>query len=256
MNIQVIEYFPEDLPGRVIRKERWVELKKDLQGKGINITIPTPRLDSEGRKHNNVMAGEDGKPFSFEGYHLTFIHKSDDDGYTYQATLDESNIKPFVCYSAEPAELRIDRLSSLLIDFLPFDLFEKNITAFFERLIFDRHVTVEALYKLIGFDPSLEARLELLHMCLTPEKAGEVFKGKFPATLNSEKEKVWTTTLRSLNPNLRLDAKHTHLEDLTVAALSEHLSKIADCFSDEYIAALSALRRALLEAQLTPPLMQ
>jgi hypothetical protein len=249
MNIQVIEYFPKDVPGRLIRKKRWVELKNDLQGKGINITIPTPRLDFEGRKENNVMVAEDGKPFSFEGYDITFIHKSDDDGYTYQAALDNNNIKPFVCYSADPTELRIDRLSSFIIDFLPFDLLEKNLRPFFERLSVDRQITQEALFKLIGFDPSLEARLELLHNCLTPEKAGEVLKGRFLATLNSEREKVWTTPLRSLNPHLRLDAEHTNLENLTVAELVEHLSKIADCFSDEYITSLLALRRALLEVQ-------
>lgn len=249
MNIQVIEYFPEEIPGRLVRKKRWVELKNDFQRKGINITIPTPRLDFEGRKENNVMVAEDGKPFSLEGYHLTFIHKSDDDGYTYQAALDNSSIKPFVCYSADPAELRIDRISSFIVDFLPFDVFEKNIKAFFERLSVDRQITLDAFYELIGFDPALEARLELLHMCLTPEKAAEVLKGRFPATLISEKEKVWTTTLRSLNPHLRLDAEHTNLENLTVAGLVERLSKIADCFSDEYITTLSALRRALLEAQ-------
>lgn len=244
---QVLEFFPdpEKSPDRRIRKERWSRLKVVYEPLGVVIDIPEPLLDDEGQKVGNQMVGMDGQPFSFEGYDVVFIHQSDADRY-----LDEAALKsqPVVCYGGGTEHLQIGRIAKLIIDFLPLHLLEVNLKFFFDKVAHDQTITLESFHVLIGFDPGLEAKLTLLHICLTPEGAKQAFNGQFPQELKAEKARFWNETLRLLNPSLNLDDQRKHLGDLTVASTTERLGEIGDCFSDEYIATLAALRGALLLA--------
>lgn len=121
-------------------------------------------------------------------------------------------------------------------------------------------------------DLTLEAKLELLHMCLTPEGASKVLKGEFPVELQQEKEKFWRQQLVKLNAQLTRDEKYKgkpyvrsmstddelkgkntewNVEDLVraLAKQSSSQDKVIEfdsCFHPEYIIALSALRDTLL----------
>lgn len=245
MKILVIEFFPdlENSLDRKLRKERWLLLKSLYEPQGISIDIPEPLLDSAGLKLNNRMVGADGKPFSSEGYDVVFVHQGDADRYIDEAV---SKKKPVVCYSGGGDPLDIDRISRLIIDFLPLHILEANLKAFFDELALNQKITLESFHALVGFDPILEARLALLHICLTPEGAKQAFDGQFPSELKAEKAKYWGETLKSLNPRLTLADQYKYLGDLTIASTVERLSGISDCFSEEYIETLSALRGALL----------
>jgi hypothetical protein len=119
-------------------------------------------------------------------------------------------------------------------------------------------------------DPILEAKLELLHLCLTPEGAKEVIEDKFPDNLKTEKENFWNEKLSELNPNLfnqkkenesveerEISSKEEYnkykdwsVEDLVKALSGDNTTDkkiiFSDCFDSEYITALSALRDTLL----------
>lgn len=121
---------------------------------------------------------------------------------------------------------------------------------------------IEFFNTLCRIDPILEAKLELLHMCLTPGGANDVLNGKFPAQLKSAKDTFWNSKLLELNPTLLLQnsklKEFTHIsetqpkknhEEWTI----EHLIRIlathfkSDSFLEiEYLTVLANLRDALL----------
>ena len=84
-------------------------------------------------------------------------------------------------------------------------------------------------YKLIGFEPILEAKLELLHQCLTPDSIDGAQKvlDKLKTLLNcdSEKQKTFDTAFKTFKSSVKNEK---------------------DCFSDNYVTALSVLRESLL----------
>lgn len=109
-------------------------------------------------------------------------------------------------------------------------------------------------------DLTLEAKLELLHACLTPEGAKNIIDGGFPQILEKEKEKFWDKKLDELNPSLfnegnNDEEKYAAYKDWTVCEVVKALSgdKTPDkkkeyiYFSDQdYLLALSTLRDCLL----------
>lgn len=119
-----------------------------------------------------------------------------------------------------------------------------------------------------GFDPVLEAKLELLHQCLTPEGAKKVLDGEFPENLKGVKEKFWNKNLLNLNSKLsekyngqsfvykaiddteQEKSKGWTVKDLVRALsgdkLTEKKIEFKNCFDPEYLSALSALRDCLL----------
>jgi len=123
-----------------------------------------------------------------------------------------------------------------------------------------------------GGDPLLEAKLELLHMCLTPERAKDLVdqttKGNPPDQLLSASDKFWDNKLLELNDTLpqkypkkpyifKADNEKEKNEEWSVSDLVHALAKQPngdkkvdykdkDCFDQEYLTALSALRDALL----------
>lgn len=91
-------------------------------------------------------------------------------------------------------------------------------------------------------DSLLEAKLELLHMCLTPEGSRKALKGEFPKELESERQKFWQN---------KVDGYDNWTIDQIVKALAgqpEKNKSIAfnDCFDPKYRGALEALRDALI----------
>lgn len=94
---------------------------------------------------------------------------------------------------------------------------------------------------LMGFNPPLEAKLELLHMCLTPEGAKKILNGEFPKELESEREKFWN--------------RQTSYQNWTVEQIVKALAgqpqenksiSFKHCFDASYRVAVEALRDALL----------
>jgi hypothetical protein len=94
--------------------------------------------------------------------------------------------------------------------------------------------------KLIGFDPQLEARLRLLHLCLTPE-------GKDAARMLFESE-IRPTLLVSAPPRNRPESE-AEWAQLPVAnafsTMMEVMEQERDCFSPAYLSALSELKKTL-----------
>lgn len=90
--------------------------------------------------------------------------------------------------------------------------------------------------------PPLEAKLELLHRCLTPDGAITILDGGFPKVLESERQKFWQD-------------KVSGYENWTVEQIVKALAQrpdasksiaFTDCFDSTYRTALEALRDALL----------
>ncbi|MCI0603401.1 hypothetical protein L0156_10350 [bacterium] len=122
----------------------------------------------------------------------------------------------------------------------------------------------DALRKLLEgvfpFDARLETKLELLHRCLTPDGARNVVAGEFPNDLRAERNNLWLKKLLDLNASIfQRYAKEPFadennkwsVEDLVCALAgspknSKKLKDCIDCFDPGYMAALSALRDALL----------
>src|SRR2546423_2411504 len=98
---------------------------------------------------------------------------------------------------------------------------------------------------LTRFDPIIEAKLELLHICLTPP--GETQREKIKQ-LKAEIEKGRSTALDSIL--IKADwTKDGDVEENFEGYFDkavEELAKEKDCFSPKYIAILTALRDELL----------
>jgi hypothetical protein len=243
-SVLVLEHFPrpDEFQDRKVRRDRWFHLKASYEPIGLSIDIQEPALDVDGEKLGGRFSDKDGKLFPVEGYQLVFVHQSDNDGYVTEAS---SRMLPVICYGGAGEELEIGRLRSLIIDFLPLLYLESNINKFFDKVALDQEVTLEALNILIGFDPALEARLELLHMCLTAEGANHV-KTNFSSELEPERIKFWMASLVSLCPSLEMEVASAPYRNLTVKKLVEKMSLAGDCFSDEYLLMLDYLKKALL----------
>jgi hypothetical protein len=212
---QVLEFFPdpEKSAGREVRKENWLRYKSIYEPRGVLIDIPEPLLDEEGEKAGGRLISKASVPFSFDGYEVVFVHQSDADRYVDEAATKN---QPVVCYGAGGEQLQIGRISNLIIDFIPLPLLHSNLKSFFDRVALDQKVTLESFHLLIGFDPAIEARLALLHICLTPEGVKQALNGQFPSELKAEKAKFWNEMLKALNPSLIIGKENEHLRDSTV----------------------------------------
>lgn len=246
IKVRVLEHFPVEYHDRKVRKERWLQTKSSYETQGVFIDMPEPLLDMEGQKVDDKLLGIDGKPFTVEGYELIFVHHSDRDRYVDDAV---NRAIPVVCYGAGGERLDIGRIGSMVIDFLPLTYLESNIKQFFDKVALDQGVTADAFNTLIGFAPDLEARLELLHLCLTPEGAKTVINGEFSSELNSERMKFWTVKLSSLCPTVLTGDSATFCIDLTVKELVDKLGRANDGFAEEYLTMLSLLQRCLLPSE-------
>lgn len=242
--VHVLEHFPN--PGeyrdRRIRRDRWYELKTSYMPQGVLIDIAVPALDPEGNKLRDKFVDARGAPFPVEGYDLVFVHQTDMDAYVDEAADKAISV---VCYGGGGESLDIGRIDSLVIDFLPLRYLESNIRPFFDKVVADAGVTLDALNTLIGFNPALESKLEVLHMCLTREGALRLLNGDFSRELDSERRKFWHTPLAALDPSSVTDRQPGH-QPRTVNSVVKALSQIDDCFSEEYLKMLSLLERSLL----------
>jgi hypothetical protein len=229
--ILVIESFTD----RPERKKFWEEVIEALKDTSLSFDIcgiaPVPKL--------------------LKDYNLILVHESDDHGVTAEV---EKRDKPFVRYGGRKDQVEAGRISKLVIDFLPISVLKANLTTFVKKLILDGAVSVDNLQTLIGFNPLLEAKLELLHMCLTPEGAKDV-DSKFPPELASYKDQIYKVSISnedaekavrkilSMNDNDEITASHI-VRVLSTGASGNN--EFSNCFSKEYMALLSALRDALL----------
>lgn len=126
----------------------------------------------------------------------------------------------------------------------------ENVVGFYQKL-----------RKEIAF-PEIEAKLELLQQCLTPQGAKDIISDKMSETLKNERYKFWKKNLKELNPtnfekmniiNYRkqyIDFKDWTVEDVVKALSGErhsrkHLNFLC-CFDAEYIIVLSLLRDSIL----------
>lgn len=126
----------------------------------------------------------------------------------------------------------------------------------FERNVYNK-VLDEILKNPHYIGPKLEAKLELLHACLTPEGAKNIFNNGFPKTLEKEKEKFWNKKLDELNPSLFKNGNNDtkKYKDWTVREVVKALSgdnttdkkiNLTDPFDSDYLSTLSLLRDALI----------
>ncbi len=82
------------------------------------------------------------------------------------------------------------------------------------------------------YDVILETKLELLHACLTPEGARNIY------SIDN------IDLIEGITVNYSINKKEKNIKQF----ISEHLAIKSDCFSDTYIESLSCLRIALLGA--------
>jgi len=203
----------ESFTNRPERKKFWEEVMEALKDTSLSFDI---------REIASL-------PESHKDYNLIFVHESDDHGIT--AELEERN-KPFVRYGGRTDQVEAERISKLVIDFLPISVLKANLTTFVKKLILDGAVSVDNLQTLIGFNPLLEAKLELLHACLTPEGLKTVIWGKDgEITITREGQEPFKGRI----PDNRGKTEFEQLKEITDGP-----------FGEQYIQALTRLRDALL----------
>jgi hypothetical protein len=227
MKVLVIEFFPPEMQERIQRKEFWLRAQATYSQRGIEIMIPEQCL------HNRTHE----RRFSFEGVDLVFVHESDNYGFSDQAAIER---KPVVCYGGRTTQGDYSRVQELMIDFLPISVLMPNLNPFFDRLIVGGNVTVDAFYVLIGHDPHLEAVLELLHTCLTPDGA-KVARGV-------QNYHLIKNQVESIKVSVTKDDGNGNqvTEEVPVIDYLKDLSA-DEVFEDEYIKPLEKLRDELLK---------
>jgi hypothetical protein len=208
--ILVIESFTD----RPERKKFWEEVIEALKDTSLSFDIcgiaPVPKL--------------------LKDYNLILVHESDDHGVTAEV---EKRDKPFVRYGGRKDQVEAGRISKLVIDFLPISVLKANLTTFVKKLILDGAVSVDNLQTLIGFNPLLEAKLELLHRLLVPPSNLDQFENN---------DGLWTKLI-----NLVDESKKSEIQAAWNTFKNGFKTEYsAEPFKGDYLKLLSDLRDALL----------
>ena len=154
---------------------------------------------------------------------ILFAHLGDTQDFNealYQKCIDSNVV--LIQYTGGVSQYQISANS---IENIHFDMLMDNIEIFLSHCQFLESITEYDLQKLIGFDPKLEAQLELLHQCLTPAGAASANKINNYTLIDADVE------------NVKIGEQN----------ILEYLGKQPNCFDEEkYIKPLTALRKKLL----------
>lgn len=163
-----------------------------------------------------------------EQYDVLFFHGTDIDG-NIDKLIEHDTARWKIIYSGDPpTPINIDQ-EKKMIKLVSWEIIQANFGSFVKSVEQKRasnpsyEITIGDIYVLIGYDPLLEAKLELLHMCLTPE-------GKKKS--KSQWDKVLTYYPEDGHAQMK--------------KLYDSIPEAGDCFAENYIMALEKLRNAIL----------
>jgi hypothetical protein len=241
IKILIIEIFPENSSERSRRKALWETLVKEFSS-SLEFQFAEPFSAADGFVEHELIDIHGTRIYTHE-YNLVFVHQSDAD-YLLDGLIEVGT--PFICYGAGGGSLGLDLIKQCQITFLPLDILESNIEIFFRHLSEKAQVTSQGLNIIVGYDPDLARKLEMLHHLATQNLAATVYGVKCPDEFIDLRNEVWTLPVvpaDGTNPDNSISQLKS---PLTVEVLVGHLSKMENCFSDEYIDVHRHLRDVIL----------